>query len=166
LQNQDVPEWVCLSDEAASEQLMNPAQHRENSSWCSNNTDYSGQQQHEQQEFESKFESLVVFPPHWIPAQTSSPVQEAHPAPSDLNGHDSNTGICDSSSLEIEGAVQYEHSHVERALAGKHIVMIGDSNMRFQYLNLAYFLSTGIKPSEDTSLLASHVLHPLSKRKD
>jgi hypothetical protein len=71
-----------------------------------------------------------------------------------------------SSSLVIEGSLRHSHDDVISALAGKslatiplacalapmlrssfrqhstgkRIVMIGDSNMRFQYLNLAYFL--------------------------
>eukprot|EP00760_Papus_ankaliazontas_P006755 PhM_4_TR1315/c2_g7_i3/m.52879 len=39
--------------------------------------------------------------------------------------------------------VHLNRSRVLRALRGKHIVMIGDSVTRYQYLNLVYYLRTG-----------------------
>ena len=39
------------------------------------------------------------------------------------------------------------HEEVVGALQGKRVVMLGDSNMRYQYLDLAYFICFGVWPS-------------------
>jgi hypothetical protein len=38
------------------------------------------------------------------------------------------------------------HSDVLKSLQGKRLMMVGDSNMRFQYLDLAYFVCSGVWP--------------------
>jgi hypothetical protein len=43
------------------------------------------------------------------------------------------------------------HDHVVRTLRGKRVVMLGDSNMRYQYLDLAYFACFGVWPSLSAS---------------
>jgi hypothetical protein len=47
------------------------------------------------------------------------------------------------------------HAGLLRLLQGKRLMMVGDSNMRFQYLDLAYFICFGIWPSlsEDSESL-------------
>jgi hypothetical protein len=40
-----------------------------------------------------------------------------------------------------------ERNDVLRLLRGKRVLMVGDSNMRYQYLDLAYFLCFGVWPS-------------------
>lgn len=40
-----------------------------------------------------------------------------------------------------------ERDDVLRLLRGKRVLMLGDSNMRYQYLDLAYFLCFGVWPS-------------------
>ena len=54
------------------------------------------------------------------------------------------------------------HAGFEKCLANKHIIIMGDSRVRYQYMALAHFLKTGqwMKCADYDSLLVNHTVSP------
>ena len=53
------------------------------------------------------------------------------------------SGVGCSSHQSSDDFISLQHDKVLSGLSGRHVLMIGDSMMRYQYLNLAYYLSSG-----------------------
>ena len=67
------------------------------------------------------------------------------------------------STIPIVTIQHYTHKGYEKCLAGKTIVFIGDSRVRFQYLNLAHFLMSspsGFMRCSDHPTRCNGLLHP------